>query len=53
MSKYELELICLIRDSRDPAKAMEIAVDVIQRVLSGESEASIMASYGMILASQL
>lgn len=43
----ERELVRMIRESKDPEKAIEVAIDVFTRMLAGEEPASIMARYGI------
>lgn len=47
MTERAVELICLIRESKDPEKAMDIALDLLTRLLAGKSMESIAASYGV------
>lgn len=49
MSEFKMELIRTIRDSKNPARTMEIAVDIMRRLIAGEDEQSIAASYGIKL----
>ena len=49
MDEHERELIRVIRESKDPARTMEAAVDTILRLLAGEDFQSIAASYGIKL----
>lgn len=49
MTNNELELIRMIRESADPAKAMVVAVDMMLRIIAGEDAQSIAASYGINL----
>lgn len=49
MKDQEMSIIERIRSSPDPEKAMQIAVDIVSRVLAGESMESIAASYGVEL----
>lgn len=46
MTENEMEIIRMIRDSEDPVKAMQFALDSLTRIVAGESPESIMASYG-------
>ena len=46
IDEFEYRLIQAIRNSADPAKAMVIAVDIMQRLIAGEDPESISASYG-------
>lgn len=48
MTENELELIRAIRESDDPAKAMETAMDMLSRFVAGESVESIAASYSLV-----
>ena len=43
----KLEFIQFIENSKDPEKAMRIAVDMLSRMAAGESLDSIGASYGV------
>ena len=47
MSKNEIELIRTIRESADPAKAMEMAMTMLARIVAGESMGSVATSYGI------
>jgi hypothetical protein len=49
MTENEMELIRTIRNSKDPAKAMATAVDMIARFVAGESLEDIAASYGIVM----
>lgn len=49
MTENEMELIRTIRTSKDPAKAMVAAVDMIARFVAGESLEDIAASYGIVM----
>lgn len=49
MRECDLKLLRIIRESEDPAKAIVIAVDILQRVIAGEDEQSIAARYGVVL----
>ena len=49
MTQNEMELICTIRNSKDPAKAMARAMDMIARFVAGESLEDIAASYGIVM----
>ena len=46
-TEKEREFLQLIRESKDPVKATEIAIDIIARVIAGEDGNSIMARYGV------
>lgn len=48
MSKFERELIRVIRESEDPAKTIEMVADMVCRLIAGEDEQSIAASYGLV-----
>lgn len=45
LSQREQELFRVISESSDPAKAMVIAIDIIQRIISGKDPESIKAMY--------
>lgn len=45
MTGNEMEMIRIIRNSKDPAKALYIAIDILSRFLAGETQKSIIASY--------
>lgn len=47
LTKNELDLILTSKNSSDPAKALYIAIDILSRFLAGETQKSIMASYGI------
>lgn len=47
MTDIETKVINIIRESKDPAKAMEWAIDILTRMENGESLESIAASYGV------
>ena len=47
MTEKDAKIICLIRESKDPDKAMEIALDLATRLLAGKSIESISASHGV------
>ena len=47
MTENEMEMIRIIRNSKDPAKALYIAIDILSRYLAGESPESIMSSSGI------
>ena len=49
MRECEFELIRMIRESADPTQTMAIAVDIMRRLIAGEDEQSIAASYGIKL----
>lgn len=49
MTENEMELIRTIRNSKDPAKAMVTAMDMIARFVAGESLEDIAASYGIVM----
>ena len=49
MTENEMELIRTIRNSKDPAKAMAKAEDMIARFVAGESLEDIAASYGIVM----
>lgn len=49
MTENEKELIRIIRNSKDPAKAMARVVDMIARFVAGESLEDIAASYGIAM----
>ena len=49
MTENEKELIRIIRNSKDPAKAMARVVDMIARFVAGESLEDIAASYGIMM----
>ena len=49
MTENEMELIRTIRNSKDPAKAMVTAEDMIARFVAGESLEDIAASYGIVM----
>ena len=49
MTEYETKLIQSIRNAKDPAKAMVVALDMITRYAAGESLESISASYGITM----
>ena len=49
MTENEKELIRIIRNSKDPAKAMARVVDMIARLVAGESLEDIAASYGIMM----
>ena len=46
MTEKDAKIIRLIRESKDPEKAMDIALDLLTRLLAGESIESIAASQG-------
>lgn len=45
LTTNEQRLIQIIRDGKDPAKAMVIGIEIMQRMLAGESTCSIMKDY--------
>lgn len=49
MRDCERELLEIIRESKDPAKAIIIDTDILSRCVAGESMESIAASYGLKL----
>jgi hypothetical protein len=49
MTENEMKLIRTIRNSKDPAKAMTGAMDMIARFVAGESLEDIAASYGIVM----
>lgn len=49
MRECERKLIRVIRESADPAKTMAMAADIMRRLIAGEDEQSIAASYGIKL----
>ena len=49
MTENEMELIRAIRNSKDPAKSMTRAMDMIARFVAGESLEDIAASYGIVM----
>lgn len=49
MRECERELIRVIWESADPAKTMAMAADIMRRLIVGEDEQSIAASYGIKL----
>jgi hypothetical protein len=49
MTENEKELIRIIRNSKDPAKAMARVVDMIAKFVAGESLEDIAASYGIVM----
>ena len=49
MTENEKELIRIIRNAKDPAKAMVKAVEMITRFVAGESPEDIAASYGIVM----
>lgn len=46
MSDCEREILRIIRESKDPSKAADIAMDILSRCVAGESMGSITVSYG-------
>lgn len=53
MTEFEVKLIRTIRETEDPAKAMAMVVDMIQRLIAGEDVRSIARSYGIKLGEVL
>ena len=49
MRECERELIRVIRERADPAKTMAMIEDIMRRLIAGEDEQSIAASYGIKL----
>lgn len=49
MTDFEHKLIQFIRDSADPEKTIEMVIDMILRLITGEDAQSIAASYGIQL----
>ena len=49
MTHNEKQLIDMLRESPNPTKAMETAVDILTRCAAGENLESIAASYGLEL----
>ena len=49
MRDCERELLEIVRESKDPGKAMDIATDILSRCVAGERMESIAASYGLKL----
>lgn len=47
MMDIETKVMNTIRESKDPAKAMVMAIDIFARMGSGESIENIAASYGI------
>ena len=47
MTDIEMELIRIIREADDPAKAREVMMDMLTRCVAGESIESISTSYGL------
>ena len=47
MTENEMEIIRILREADDPAKALETAMDILTRYLAGESIGSISASSGL------
>ena len=47
VTENEMEVIRIIRESKDPVKAMYFALNTLTRLVAGESPDSIMASYGI------
>ena len=50
MTHNEIQLIKMLREAPDTARAMETAADILSRCAAGESLESIAASYGLDLA---
>ena len=48
MTDNEMELIRILREADDPAKAWEVMMDMLTRCVAGESPESIAESYGLI-----
>jgi hypothetical protein len=48
MTENERELIRIVRESDDPAKALEVMMDMLTRCVAGESPESIAESYGLV-----
>ena len=53
MTENEKELIRIIRNSKDPAKAMARVVDMIAKFVAGESLEDIAASYGIVMTADV
>ena len=49
MTELECRLISAITNSANPAKATEIAINIMQRLIAEESPESIAVSYGIEL----
>lgn len=47
MTESEIKVVQMIRDSKDPTRAMHTAVDMLTRMVAGESWESICIDYGM------
>lgn len=47
MTDTETKVINMIRNSKDPGKAMDMAIDILARMEDGECIESIAASYGV------
>ena len=47
MTENERILIRAIRESANPGKAIDVAVDILSRCVTGENMESIAASYGL------
>lgn len=47
MTDIETKVVNIIRGSKDPAKAMDRAIDILARMENGEGIESIAASYGV------
>ena len=48
MTQYEIELIRIIREADDPAKARGVMMDMLTRCVAEESPESIAESYGLV-----
>ena len=48
MSEFERKLIRVIRESEDPIKTIAMVADMVHRLIAGEDEQSIAASYGLV-----
>ena len=48
MTENEKELIRILREADDPAKAMAVAMDMLTRYVAGESLESIAESDGLV-----
>lgn len=47
MTDIETKVINMLRNSKEPGKAMDRAIDILTRMESGEGIESIAASYGV------
>lgn len=47
MTDIETKVINMLRNSKDPGKAMDRAIDILTRMENGEGIESIAASYGV------